>query len=141
MKNELPEIEIIFTSATHHDAEKCYDFLHEHGKIGENFKIIPRFWISGKGENQTDVRDDMLMIVYCDSRADFDKIRAELQHFQKIRHRYLFSNREEARTWVNEVPDSGLRVFIGLRDDTILGFRDVLRTAIPGVSEGMKLFK
>jgi hypothetical protein len=55
-------------------------------------------------------------------------------------NRYIFSNKEEARTWVNEVPDSDLRVFIGLKEDTILGFRDVLRLAVPGIKEGLKNF-
>ncbi len=140
MKSNLPELDFIFLSATHHDADKCYNFLKTNHTIKESIKIKANYWIAGHGDNQSDVRDDMILIVFCDSRADFDKLRAELQYFDKVINRYIFSNKEEARTWVNEVPDSDLRVFIGLKEDTILGFRDVLRLAVPGIKEGLENF-
>ena len=140
MKTNLPEIEIIFIAATRNEGEKGYNFLRTSGKLEENFRIVPKYWVAGKDKEQLNLKDDNILIAFAENKNDFDKIRPDLSHFIKLKHRYLFSSKEEARTWVTEVPDSGFRVFIGLKDETALGFRDILNSAIPNTTSGVKNF-
>ena len=131
MKTNLQELEIIFIAATRQEAEKGYNSLRQSGKLEENLKIVPRYYVAGKGEDQITLKDDMILIALAELKNDFDKIRPDLKYFVKLHHRYLFSNNEEARTWVTELSDSGFKVLIGLKDETVLGLRDVLLSALP----------
>ena len=98
MKKNLPVVEIIFCAGSGEESKICNQIIGSNDKIKQNIKIIPHNWISGNGNKQTDVRDDLLLIIYCNSRSDFNKIYEELKYFVKIRHQYLFSFKEGART-------------------------------------------
>ena len=88
MKKDLPEVEIIFCASSKNESEKCYEILSNNPTIKHNLKILPRYWIPGKGEKQTDVRDDILLIIYCDSREEFERISSDLKYFTKIKANY-----------------------------------------------------
>ena len=138
MKN-IAEIDLVILSENHKEGEKVSKFLKSCSKSEECLRIVPKYWICGK-ENQFEIKDNMLLVIYADSKSEFDKLKGELKHFSKIKHRFLLSDKEEARTWATECPDLALKVFVGMKDDTLSDFRAAIRTSVPSpnISAGVK---
>ena len=126
-QTNLPELEILFVSSSHNLAENCYNCLKS-GKLAEEFRIIPRYCVlTEKKCKPEDIRDNMLVVLHADSKEDIEKIKPEWQNFTKVQHRVFCSEKEDSRNWLSVLNDSGLKAFVGKKDENITAFRDYIR--------------
>ena len=132
------EVDIIILAVSHAEGEKCANFLKSCSHSEETLRIMPKYWITGKGDNQFNIREDMLLILYADSKIDFDRCRAEIKDFPLVKSQFLLSNKEEAKTWASEHSDLGLKVYVGLQEETLCGLRDIIRISVPAVHHEVK---
>ena len=126
MKNIHPEVEVLFVSSSQEDAENCYKFLEKSGHMDEFFIIKPKYYISGMGDTKLDARENMIVVFHTDCKEDFEKIRPDIMHFNNCKYRCIFSNKEDCRHWVNDLGDHGMRVLIGMKEDSMNSFKELV---------------
>ncbi len=126
-QQNLPEIDILFVSPTHELAENCYNCLKS-GKLTDEFRIIPRYYVLSKGEQRPEIREDMLVVLHVDSKEDMEKMKSEWNNFQKCKFRAFCSEKEDSRNWLSVLNDSGIKAFIGKKEDNVIALRDYIRS-------------
>jgi hypothetical protein len=126
MKNPHPEIEVLFISPNQQDAENCFEYLKKSGQLEKHYTIIPKYYIAGKGEAKLDARENMIVVFHADSEDDFNKIKPDITHFHNCKYRCLFSNKEEAKQWMKEFHDHGIKILIGMQEHSLNEFNDLI---------------
>lgn len=137
-QQNLPEIDILFVSPTRELAENCYNCFKS-GKLNEEFRIVPTYYVLSKTEQRPEIREDMLVVLHGDTKEDIEKIKPEWNNFLKSKYRVFCSEKEDSRNWLSVLNDSGLKSFVGKKDDNVNALRDYIRNTglvREGVKEG-----
>lgn len=68
----------------------------------------------------------MIVVFHADNQEDFNKIKQDIVHFHNCKYRCLFSNKEEAKQWMQEFHDHGIKILIGMQEHSLNEFNDLI---------------
>ena len=128
MKN-IKEIETIILADDHKEAQNLSLLINSSKGVEEQLKFNSLIYIPWKDE-KPELTDNQILIVYADNPEEFDRLRGELPYFHKLKNKFLFTKDVDAKNWIVDWQELGLRVFTGLKENDLKGFNDDIKSSL-----------